>query len=106
MSLPLNALTPRSRRTLVRAAELSEKAGQAFIGTEHMMLALAQDSDGLAGHVLDRLGMRDAVRRELENVIAGHGSGGSPDDPGDEVSVWLDPASLSNHPLRLAQPRG
>jgi ATP-dependent Clp protease ATP-binding subunit ClpA len=84
---------------------LAEAAGQAFIGTEHVMLALAQDSDGLAGQALERLGMRDAVRRELESIIATHRSGGSPPDPRDEASVWLDPASLSNHPLRVEQPR-
>lgn len=36
MTLPLNALTPRSRAVFVLAAEIAEDAGHGYVGTEHL----------------------------------------------------------------------
>jgi ATP-dependent Clp protease ATP-binding subunit ClpA len=61
MTLALNSLTPRARRVIVQAASEAEGQGQGFVGTEHLLLALARDSHGVAGQVLDQLGVREEV---------------------------------------------
>jgi ClpA/ClpB-like protein len=92
------------RRCLVAAGAFAEQAEQTFIGTEHVLMALADDIDGLAGQVLTDLGVRDAVVQALALLITVHGptaDGVRPLDPGDEVSVFFDPDSGRNHPLRI-----
>jgi ATP-dependent Clp protease ATP-binding subunit ClpA len=102
--LPLNSLTPRMRRCLIAAGTFAEQAEQAYVGTEHVLMALADDPDGVAGQVLIDLGVRDAVVEALALLITSYGptpDGVRPFDPGDEVSVFFDPATERNHPLRI-----
>jgi ATP-dependent Clp protease ATP-binding subunit ClpA len=99
MALPINAMTPRARRCVIRAGAAADEHGQAFIGTEHLLLAIVEDADGIGGQVLNRLGVSGALKDELETIIAGYGSGGGPTDPGDEVRVRFESAALSNHPI-------
>jgi ATP-dependent Clp protease ATP-binding subunit ClpC len=62
-------LTPRMQRTMERAAEISASNGHDFIGTEHVLLALIDDSDGVAGLVIHHLGMAKALRQEVQRII-------------------------------------
>jgi ATP-dependent Clp protease ATP-binding subunit ClpC len=73
-------LTPRMQRTMDRAAAISAEHGQTFVGTEHVLLALLEDRDGVAGLVLHHLGVADAVRLEVLRVMASDGYR-SPKDP-------------------------
>jgi ATP-dependent Clp protease ATP-binding subunit ClpC len=55
---------------LSNAQEEAEKAGHAYIGTEHVLLGLLSESDGLAAKALLALGIRgDAVRAMIEQVV-------------------------------------
>ena len=99
MSLPINALTPRARRCLLQAATLAEDHGQAFIGTEHLLLALALDSGGRAAQVLDAIGARQSVFDELVAIIESYGPGGEASNPGGQVRVEFGSEPGSNHPL-------
>ena len=47
----------------------SEKRGHDFVGTEHLMKALADDPAGVAGWMLLTLGVRDQLARELEELL-------------------------------------
>jgi len=69
MDLPLSAMTPRMRRVLVEAARQASHAGHRHLGTEHVLLALAMDGDGIAGQVLTHLGVREAVQARLVQVL-------------------------------------
>jgi len=69
MDPPLNAMTPRLRRALADAAHQASRAGHRHIGTEHVLLALAIDGDGIAGQVLTHLGVREAVQDRLSEVL-------------------------------------
>ncbi len=104
MDLPVNAMTPRMRRILISAAQHAKASDQRFIGTEHVLLALAGDKDGLAGQILSQLSVREAVQAMAGDVVAapgaGHGEAGHPDD---EVRVQFDSVPESNHPLRLCR---
>ena len=98
-------MTPRWRPFLVRAGELAEQAGHRHIGTEHLLLALADDPDGIAGQVLDRLGVREKTIHETALMVAAMDAAhGSTSDPGDATTVWISPISLSNHPIVLTEP--
>jgi ATP-dependent Clp protease ATP-binding subunit ClpA len=48
--------TASARATVVRAQEEAQDAGDGYIGTEHVVIALAQD-DGVAGQVLRSAGV-------------------------------------------------
>src|SRR6201995_2838750 len=63
-------LTPRAKRVLELGLREALQLGHDFIGTEHLLLALIREEDGLAGQTLRDLGVRlDAAR---EQVIIRH----------------------------------
>ena len=62
--------TPRGKRVLELGLREALQLGHDFIGTEHILLALIKEEDGLAGQTLRDLGVRlDAAR---EQVIIRH----------------------------------
>ena len=103
VELPLNALTPRMRRILIAAGREALAAEQRYIGTEHVLLALALDDGGLAAHVLGELDVREQVRAAARAAIDREGPGGEAGHPEDEAVVRIDPLPLSNHPLRIVK---
>ena len=44
--------TPRGRNMQIQAGEEARKLRHTFVGTEHLLLAMLQDEDGLAWHSL------------------------------------------------------
>jgi ATP-dependent Clp protease ATP-binding subunit ClpC len=62
--------TDRARRVVVLAQEEARMLNHNYIGTEHILLGLARERDGVAAKALDGLNIRlDAVRREVEEII-------------------------------------
>jgi ATP-dependent Clp protease ATP-binding subunit ClpA len=66
--------TPRAQQILARADGESLGLGHDRVGTEHILLALAREPDGIAARILSEhhLGaeaVRDAVRRALEEAV-------------------------------------
>jgi ATP-dependent Clp protease ATP-binding subunit ClpA len=66
--------TPRAQQVLTRADAESLNLGHERVGTEHLLLAIAREPDGLAVRILGEhhLGaeaVRDAVRRALEEAV-------------------------------------
>lgn len=53
-----------------------------YIGTEHILLALVRETDGLAAKALSRLDVDEAQLRELMESIIGHGTTPVSGDPG------------------------
>jgi ATP-dependent Clp protease ATP-binding subunit ClpC len=66
-------LTPRMTRTLTRAGQLALARGHDYLGTEHMLLALLDDTAGIAGLVIHRLGYAAAIRGEVIRIIESDG---------------------------------
>jgi hypothetical protein len=64
-------LTVRARRVLdVAQTEDPAQFNHNYVGTEHLLLALSEDTDGLAGQVLARYGVTPAVvRADIEATI-------------------------------------
>ena len=73
--------TPRVKRVLEASLEEARKLDTNYIGTEHLMLGLLQDSEGVAAKVLDMMGvdrsqLRNAVIRALGETTAVTAGGG------------------------------
>ena len=63
-------VSPRMATLLQRAAEIGRKhTGKPLVGTETMLLALTEEPEGLAGKVLDELGVRAKARRRLGALL-------------------------------------
>ena len=64
--------TKRAERVLRVAAAEAERFKSNVIGTEHLLLALLKDAEGVAAQVLHSYDVTyEAVREELENVLRG-----------------------------------
>jgi ATP-dependent Clp protease ATP-binding subunit ClpC len=70
-------LTPRTKRVIELAVEEARRMGHHYIGTEHLLLGLIREGDGLAVSVLRDMGIDlDAVRIQATRAIM-KGSGSS-----------------------------
>jgi ATP-dependent Clp protease ATP-binding subunit ClpC len=73
--------TDRARRVLVLAQEEARLLNHSFIGTEHILLGLIHEGEGVAAKALESLGISlEAVREKVEETIGPAGSAptGSP----------------------------
>jgi ATP-dependent Clp protease ATP-binding subunit ClpA len=62
--------TDRARRVVVLAQEESRLLNHDFIGTEHLLLGLIDEGEGVAALALAALGIRlDAVRAKVEEIV-------------------------------------
>jgi ATP-dependent Clp protease ATP-binding subunit ClpA len=62
--------TDRARRVVVLAQEEARLLNHNYVGTEHLLLGLAHEGQGVAAIALERLGIRlEAVRSQVEEVI-------------------------------------
>jgi len=67
--------TDRARRVVVLAQDEARRLDHNYIGTEHLLLGLLHEGQGVAAQALDGLGVDLAeVRRRVEEII-GHGQG-------------------------------
>jgi ClpA/ClpB-like protein len=64
-------IAPRAKRAMDQARREAKRLGHGYVGTEHLLLALAA-SDGVAAGILAELGADEArVRDELANMLGG-----------------------------------
>ncbi len=62
--------TGRARRVVASAQEEARLLNHNYIGTEHLLLGLVRDGDGVAARALAELGISlEALRREVEEII-------------------------------------
>lgn len=67
-------LTPRARKVIEYATEEARNLNHNYIGTEHLLLGLLREQEGVAAQVLMNLGLKlEEVREEVLNLL-GHGS--------------------------------
>src|SRR5690349_5698708 len=69
----LERFTDRARRVVVLAQEEARLLNHNYIGTEHILLGLIHEGEGVAAKALESLGISlEAVRAQVEEII-GHG---------------------------------
>jgi ATP-dependent Clp protease ATP-binding subunit ClpC len=67
--------TDRARRVVVLAQEEARMLSHNYIGTEHLLLGLIQEGEGVAAKALQSLGISlEAVRQQVQEII-GRGQG-------------------------------
>ena len=103
--------TERAKRVLELSLRESGQLGHRYIGTEHVLLAIVREGDGIAAQVLTGLGADlDRVRQQVIELLHGRtsegprsgpspraGSGSGPAEdvrPEDDVTAWLEALGL------------
>ncbi len=62
--------TPRAKKVIEFAIEEARSLGHNYVGTEHLLLGLLKEHDGVAAQVLMNLGLKlDDVRSEILNIL-------------------------------------
>src|SRR4051812_1260312 len=70
-------LTPRAKRVMELAMDEARRLGHNYIGTEHLLLGLVREGEGIAAGVLESLGVNlDKVRHEVIRVLSQSSSAG------------------------------
>jgi len=67
-------LTPRAKKVLELAHEEGRRQGVSYVGTEHLLLGLIREGEGVAARVLINQGLTmDSVRRQVLMLLGGIG---------------------------------
>src|SRR5438132_14078824 len=69
---PFERFSESAKEVLTLAQSEAERAGHSYIGTEHLLLGLIAEADGLGGQVLRGSGLDlAATRAEMVQVVSG-----------------------------------
>jgi len=82
MASRFEKFSERARRVLSLAQEEAQRFNHNYIGTEHILLGLARETDGVAARVLTSLGVELSKVRSAVEFIIGRGERPSPGDIG------------------------
>ncbi|HOW27237.1 MAG TPA: ATP-dependent Clp protease ATP-binding subunit [Elusimicrobiota bacterium] len=70
--------TPRAKKVLELGVEEAQQMGHNYVGTEHLLLGLIREEEGVAARVLENLGVRlDVVREEIISLLGEGGQSSS-----------------------------
>jgi len=62
--------TPRAKKVLEYAVEEAQHMGHQYVGTEHLLLGLLREEEGVAARVLENMGLRlDTIREKVINLL-------------------------------------
>ncbi|RMF41166.1 MAG: ATP-dependent Clp protease ATP-binding subunit, partial [Planctomycetota bacterium] len=78
--------TPRAKKVIEYSMEEARQLNHNYVGTEHILLGLLREQEGVAAQVLMNLGLKlDEVREEVLNLL-GHGMHGEEGERGGRES--------------------
>jgi ATP-dependent Clp protease ATP-binding subunit ClpC len=70
------SLTPRAKKVIELAVEEARRLNHNYIGTEHLLLGLVREGEGIAAGVLESLGVNlEKVRTQVITVVSQSGPG-------------------------------
>jgi ATP-dependent Clp protease ATP-binding subunit ClpC len=73
--------TPRAKRVIDLAKEEAATLNHEHVGTEHLLLGLLRENEGIAAQVLMNLGVRlDEVREEVLDLLSPEAGGGAKEE--------------------------
>jgi ATP-dependent Clp protease ATP-binding subunit ClpC len=83
--------TPRVKKVLALAGKEAKTLNHSYVGTEHILLGLLREGEGVAARVLKSLDIdiertRNEILRELDPQFSGSGAGEA-GTPGDEAAA-------------------
>ncbi|WP_404422774.1 ATP-dependent Clp protease ATP-binding subunit [Nibricoccus sp. IMCC34717] len=96
--------TPRVKKVLALAGKEAKALNHSYVGTEHILLGLLREGEGVAARVLKSLDIdiertRNEILRELDpQYSSGESGGATPGGPGDEASAGGTPRSGGGAP--------
>jgi len=68
--------TPRAKKVIEYSMEEARNLNHSYVGTEHILLGLVREQEGVAAQVLFNLGLKlDAVREEVRKLTSGQSDG-------------------------------
>ena len=90
-------LTPRAKKAIELAVDEGRRLGHHYIGTEHLLLGLIREGEGIAAGVLESLGVNlEKVRSEVIKILA---QSGPTSHHGDELPIYRSPARMPRVPV-------
>jgi len=87
--------TPRAKKVIEYSMEEARNLNHNYVGTEHILLGLLREQEGVAAQVLMNLGLKlEEVREEVLNLL-GHGAEGGESERGGRESAGGESSSSS-----------
>ena len=81
-------LTPRAKKVIELAVDEARKQGHHYIGTEHLLIGLMREGDGIGSNVLESLDLSlDTIREETQNVLSRSASSGGSSQSGSSAKA-------------------
>jgi ATP-dependent Clp protease ATP-binding subunit ClpC len=82
--------TPRAKKVIEYAIEEARALNHNYVGTEHILLGLLRESEGIAAQVLMNLGLKlEDVRQEVLNLL-----GAGVEDAPNDLSLKMPPGAV------------
>ena len=103
MASRFEKFSERARRVLSLAQEEAQRFNHNYIGTEHILLGLVRETDGIAARVLSNLGVELHKVRSAVEFIIGRGERSAPGEIGltprakKVIELAVDEARRLNH---------
>src|SRR5918995_4602449 len=96
--------TPRAKKVIEYSMEEARNLNHNYVGTEHILLGLLREQEGVAAQVLMNLGLKlDEVREEVLNLL-GHGIEGAEGERGGRGGVGEEGATGEGRKSRSKTP--
>ena len=71
--------TQRASTAITKAHDAAKSFGHSYVGTEHLLLGVAREKDGLGAHVLRSQGLTEQALSRMVTETVGRGVPGAPD---------------------------
>lgn len=91
--------TPRAKKVLELSLREALQLGHNYIGTEHILLGLIREGEGVAAQVLVKLGADlSRVRQQVIQLLSGYGQGGTASSGGREAPAGAGAREADGNP--------
>ncbi|MHB1128242.1 MAG: ATP-dependent Clp protease ATP-binding subunit, partial [Bacillota bacterium] len=79
----VTGFTPRAKKVLELANEEARRQGVGYVGTEHILLGLLREGEGVAAQILENVGISlDNIRQQVASLLGNDNAGGWPQAAG------------------------
>lgn len=95
-NIPDLPYTPRARVVLDQAISVAHEFGDGYVGTQHLLLGLIRERQGIAAQALTAAGLTEPrLRREIVRLLQGEGVAAMLDDVSAEPTDTQVPLSIA-----------